>query len=134
LGEEISIDRLIELVERNVGSWKPLAVAIVDINYKIWGEKGNVSKQFLDYYEKFPLSGMHVGDSINNSSSFLLKTTEKTGVIVIMEDPHISRLAAINLRGRLSALSDFYILEKQVKEKEKKTKLDEALNKMEKAW
>ncbi|WXG41575.1 MAG: hypothetical protein WED07_12565 [Candidatus Freyarchaeum deiterrae] len=132
---EINTERLIELVELNTGSRKPLAVAIVDIEHRVWGEKGNVSKEFLDYYEKFPLSGMHIGDSINNSISFLLKVTDKTGVIVIMEDSHISRLAAINLRGRLPALSEFYTLEKLVKEKDKdkKSKLDDAFKKMEKA-
>jgi hypothetical protein len=134
LSEEININRLIDIVELNVGNWKPVAVAIVDLNHRVWGEKGNVSKEFLDYYEKFPISGMHIGDSINNSSSFLLKVTEKTGVIVIMEDPHISRLAAINLRGRLNALDDFYTLEKFVKEKDKKSKLDEALKKVGRAW
>ncbi|WXG41866.1 MAG: hypothetical protein WED07_14060 [Candidatus Freyarchaeum deiterrae] len=114
--EEVNVDKLIELVERNIGTWKPLAVAIVDVNYKVWGEKGSVPKNILDYYKKFPLSGMRVGDSINNNGSFLMKVTEKTGVIVILGDHQISRLATINLRGRLNALSDFYNLEKLVKE------------------
>jgi hypothetical protein len=134
LSKESEIGRLIDLVELNVGNWKPLAVAIVDVNYKVWGEKGNVPAEYLKYYETFPLKGLHVGDSINNSASFLMKVTDKTGVIIVMQDPHISRLAAINLRGRLNALSDFYTLEKQIKEKDKKTKLDEALKKEEKVW
>ena len=134
MSEESNVDKLIELVELNVGNWKPLAVAIIDVNYKIWGEKGSVPKEYLKYYEAFPLAGMHVGDNINNSSSFLMKVTEKTGVIVVMEDPHISRLAAINLRGRLNALSEFYTLEKFVKEEDKKTKLDETRKREEKVW
>ena len=117
--EEINVERLIELVELNVGNWKPEAVAIIDVNYKIWGEKGNIPKDVLNYYKKFPLSGMQVGDNMNNSGSFLMKVTDETGVIAIMRDPHVSRLAAINLRGRLNALSEFYNLEKLVKEEDK---------------
>lgn len=134
MSEESEVGKLIELVELNVGNWKPLAVAIIDLNYKIWGEKGNIPKEYTKYYETFPIKGMHVGDSINNSNSFLMKVTEKTGVIVVMQDPHISRLAAINLRGRLNALSPFYTLEKQIKEKDKKSKFDEILKKEEKVW
>jgi len=134
LSEESEIGKLIELVELNVGNWKPLAVVIIDINYKIWGEKGSVPGEYLKYYETFPLKGLHVGDSINNSASFLMKVTEKTGVIVVMQDPHISRLSAINLRGRLNALSEFYTLEKLIKEMDKKTKLDEMRKREEKVW
>lgn len=133
MSEAYKVGSLLELVELNVGNWKPLAVAIIDINFKIWGEKGKIPREYLKYYENFPLKGMHVGDSINNNASFLMKVTEKTGVIVVMQDPHVSRLAAINLRGRLNALSPFYILEKQIKEKEKKI-IDEALKKEEKLW
>jgi hypothetical protein len=127
LSEACNVDRLIELVELNIGNWKPLAVAIVDVNYKVWGEKGSVPKNILSYYKKFPLSDMQVGDSINNNGSFLMKVTKKTGVIVVMGDHHISRLAAINLRGRLNALSEFYNLEKLIKEEEKNP-LSEASN------
>jgi hypothetical protein len=134
LSKESEIGRLIDLVELNVGNWKPLAVAIVDVNYKVLGEKGSMPREFLNYYENFPISGLHVGDSINNSSSFLMKVTDKTGVIVIMEDPHISRLAAINLRGRINALSEFYNLEKLVKEKKKKSILDEMSKREERVW
>ena len=101
-----------KLVELNLGRWKPEAVVIIDVNYKVWSEKGNFSRVLLDYYKKFPLSEMHVGDSINNSSSFLMKVTEKTGVIVVMQDPYLAKLSAINLNGRLNALSEFYNLEK----------------------
>jgi hypothetical protein len=120
---------MIELVELNVGNWKPLAVAIVDINYKIWGEKGNLSNDELKYYETSHLSRMHVGDSINNNDSFIMKVTDKTGVIVVMGDPQISKLASINLRGRINALSDFYTIENQIKEKQKKSILERILKK-----
>lgn len=125
--EEANIDKLIKLVEINVGSWKPEAVAIIDVNRKVWGEKGSVPRDYLDYFEKFSLSEMHIGDSLNNSCSFLMKVTEKTGIIVVMEDPHIARLSAINLRGRLNALSEFYNLEKFIKEKDKKSRFGEML-------
>jgi hypothetical protein len=127
LNEEINVNKLIELVELNMGTWKPLAVAIIDVNYKIWGEKGSVPKNILGYYKKFPLSEMQVGDNMNNNGSFFMKVTNKTGVIVVMGDHHISRLAATNLRGRLNALSEFYNLEKLVKE-EDKNPLSEASN------
>ena len=45
MDEEISVDKLIERVELNVGNWKPLAVAIVDINYKVWREKVNIPRE-----------------------------------------------------------------------------------------
>nr|MDO8082423.1 hypothetical protein [Candidatus Freyarchaeota archaeon] len=127
MSEKSEVGKLIELVELNVGNWKPQAVAIIDINYKIWGEKGSIPKDVLNYYKKFPLSGMQVGDGINNNGSFLMKVTKKTGVIVMMGDHHISRLAAINLRGRLNALSEFYNLEKLIKE-EDENPLSEASN------
>ncbi|WXG41864.1 MAG: hypothetical protein WED07_14050 [Candidatus Freyarchaeum deiterrae] len=39
--------------------------------------------------------------------------TEKTGIIFVMEDSHNSRLAAINLRERLNALSELYTSKSQ---------------------
>jgi len=131
-----SVDGMIELVEMNIGTWKPKGLAIVDINYKVWGEKGSSSKDLIDYYKKFPLSEMHVGDSIHNSNSFLMKVTEKTGIIVIMRDINLARLSAINLRGRINALSDFYSLEKLVKEKDKdkRSRLGEAAKTEEGIW
>ncbi|WXG41577.1 MAG: hypothetical protein WED07_12575 [Candidatus Freyarchaeum deiterrae] len=132
--EEINVDQLIELVERNVGNWKPVAVAIVDVNYKVWGEKGSVPEEFLNCYKTFPLSGLHVGDSINNSNSFLMKVTDKTGVIVIMGNPTISRLSTINLRSRLNALSQFHNIEKFVKQKEKETTLGNARKNEKTMW
>jgi hypothetical protein len=126
---------MIEQVELNLGSWKPEALAIVDVNYKVWGEKGKVSKDYIEYYRKFPLSDMHEGDSVHNSNSFLMKVTEKTGIIVVMRDVNLARLSAINLRGRINALSDFFDLEKLVKEKDnKRSRLDDALKTEEGIW
>ncbi|MFB0562500.1 MAG: PAS domain-containing sensor histidine kinase [Candidatus Lokiarchaeia archaeon] len=127
LREELNIEKLIKLVEINLGKWKPEAVAIIDVNHKVWGEKGSVPRDYLDYFEKFSLLEMHEGDSLNNSCSFLMKVTEKTGIIVVMEDPYIARLSAINLRGRLNALSEFYNLEKFIKVKDEKSRFGEML-------
>nr|MDO8081388.1 hypothetical protein [Candidatus Freyarchaeota archaeon] len=124
---ELNVNKLIELVELNIGSWKPEAIVIVDVNYKIWGEKGIILKEVLDYYRKFPLSDMHVGDILHNSNTFLMKITEKTGIIVAMKDPQVAKLAAINLGGRINAFSEFYTIEKFVKEKDKKSILGRIL-------
>ncbi|MEM2144145.1 MAG: hypothetical protein QW279_02200 [Candidatus Jordarchaeaceae archaeon] len=114
MSKSTGFSKLTKLVELNLGRWKPEAVVIIDVNYKVWSKKGRFSSNILDYYKKFPLSEMHVGDTVNNSSSFLMKVTEKTGVIVVMNDPYLAKLSAINLSGRINALSDFYNLEKYI--------------------
>ncbi len=128
------IDNMIELVEVNTGSWKPVAVAIVDVNHTIWGERGSVLREFLDYYRKFPLLEMHVGDSVHNNNSFLMKVTEKTGIIVVMNDSQVARLASINLKNRINALSDFYKLEKFIIEEDTKSKMGKVLKKEGEMW
>ena len=110
-----SVDRMIELVELNVGRLKPEGVGIVDAKYKVLGDKGSFPKGTLDYNKKFSLSDMHRGDSIHNKNTFLMKVTEKTGIIVAMSDLHTARIAAINLRERINDLSEFYNLEKSIK-------------------
>lgn len=132
MSSEIDIDKLISLVETNVGRWRPLAVAIVDINNKIWGERGRIPAELLEYYKNFPLRDMHIGDTVHNNNSFLMKVTDKVGVIVIMQDSHISRLASINLRGRINVLSDFYVIEKYIRDK--KSVLDEVKEKERRIW
>ncbi|MBS7287720.1 MAG: hypothetical protein KIH01_02960 [Candidatus Freyarchaeota archaeon] len=129
---ENGINRLIMLVELNVGKWKPLAVAIVDINNKVWGKSGEIPQEYFDYYKNFPLKNMHIGDSVHNRNSFLMKVTDKVGIIVVMQDPHLSRLASINLRGRLNVLSEFYTLEKHIREK--MGVLDEAKDRERRVW
>jgi hypothetical protein len=119
--------KMIELVELNLGKWKPFAVVIIDINYKVWNQKGEIAPEVFEYYKKFPLSEMHLGDSIHNNNTFLMKVTEKTGIIVGMDDMHIARLSAINLRGRISALSEFYKLERFIEDEKRSTKLGDAL-------
>ncbi|MEM3586274.1 MAG: hypothetical protein QXO71_03035, partial [Candidatus Jordarchaeaceae archaeon] len=80
-------------------------------------------EEVLNYYQKFPLREMHIGDTMHNESSYLMKVTEKTAVIIKMEDAHFARLSSINLKGRINALSPFYEIEKYVEEK--KGKLNE---------
>jgi hypothetical protein len=126
--------RMIELVELNLGRWKPLAVAIIDINYKVWDQKGEIAPDIFEYYKKFPLSEMHLGDSVHNNNTFLMKVTEKTGIIVGMDDMHVARLSAINLRGRMSALSEFYRLEKFVEKKKSSTRIGDAVESEKGIW
>ncbi len=131
--DNLNVDALINLVEINLGRWKPLAVFIVDINFKIWGKKGEMPEEIVDFYCKFPFGEMHVGDTLHNENTFMMKVTEKTAVLIGMEDSHVARLSAINLKGRLNALSEFYTLEKQVEEKNE-SKLNEIGDRMKRMW
>jgi hypothetical protein len=105
------VEKLLEDVERNKGNWSSKGVAIIDVDSSIIGSKGDVPKECIEYYLKFPISEMHEGDSIHNKNSFLMRVTEKTAVLVVLSEEHFARLAAINLRGRISALHDFYLLD-----------------------
>nr|MDO8079309.1 hypothetical protein [Candidatus Freyarchaeota archaeon] len=128
------MSKMIQLVELNLGRWKMLTVAIIDINYKVWGQKGEILPEVFEYYKKFPLKEMHVGDSVHNNNTFLMKVTEKTGIIVGMDDMHLARLAAINLRGRIGALSEFYKLEKFIGESKRSTRLGDAAEEEKRIW
>ena len=129
----LDVDALINLVEINLGRWKPLAVFIVDVNFKIWGKKGEMPEEILNFYSKFPFGEMHVGDTLHNENTYMMKVTEKTAVLIGMEDSHVARLSAINLKGRINALSEFYTLEKQVEEK-KDSKLNDLGDRMKRMW
>ncbi len=126
--------KLFELVEMNLGSWKPSYVAIIDVNQKIWDQKGKIRSKLLRYYKKFPLSEMHIGDSVHNENTFLMKVSEKTGVIVEMNNTHIARLAAMNLRGKLNALTEFSKLENFIQERENKTRVNGAAKTEKDMW
>ncbi|MEM3594449.1 MAG: hypothetical protein QXS27_06950 [Candidatus Jordarchaeaceae archaeon] len=115
------------------GKWKPKSVYIVDVNFNVWGKRGELPQEVLSYYSKFPFWEMHIGDTLHNENTFMMKITEKTAIVVRMDDPHVSRLSAINLKGRINALSQFYTLDKQVKVK-KKSKLNELGERMERMW
>ncbi|MEM2145399.1 MAG: hypothetical protein QW279_08555 [Candidatus Jordarchaeaceae archaeon] len=116
------VEKLLEDVERNKGNWNSDGVAIIDMNNSIIGLKGDVPKECIEYYLKFPISEMHEGDSIHNRNSFLMRITEKTAVIVVLKEEHLARLSAINLRGRISALHDFYLLDLNDKDRERMLK------------
>ncbi|MEM3587587.1 MAG: hypothetical protein QXO71_09730 [Candidatus Jordarchaeaceae archaeon] len=133
-GSKLDIEKLINLIEANLGSWKARTILILDVNFKIWGKKGEVSTEVLNFYRKFPFREMHVGDTVHNQNTFMMKIAEKIAVIIEMRDPHISRLSAINLRGRINALSEFSILGEHIKDTEEieYKKIDEAKEKLKK--
>lgn len=109
-----TIDRVFEKIEANLGNWKAQGIAILDVNLRVWGIKGEVSEDVFGFYEKFSLYDMHPGDTISNNNTFMMKATEKIGIIVIMKDTHLAMLSAINLKGRINALSDLYKLEEHI--------------------
>ncbi|MGQ9723195.1 MAG: hypothetical protein ACUVXA_17970 [Candidatus Jordarchaeum sp.] len=113
------MDKLLDDVERNKGNWNSRGMAILGVDSSVICLKGDVPREFIDYYMKFPISEMHEGDSIHNKNSFLMRITDKTAVLVILSDEHFARLAAINLRGRISALHDFYLLDLDSKDRER---------------
>jgi hypothetical protein len=113
------IEKLMDDVERNKGNWNSNGLAIINIENSIMGIRGEVPDEYIEYYMKFPISQMHEGDTINNRNSFLMRITEKTAVIVVLKEEHLARLSAINLRGRIAALHDFYLLDLDEKHTEK---------------
>jgi len=113
------IEKLMDDVERNKGNWNSSGLAIMNIENSIIGIRGDVPDEYIEYYLKFPISEMHEGDSIHNGRSFLMRITEKAAVIVVLKEEHLARLSAINLRGRISALHDFYLLDLDEKCSEK---------------
>lgn len=114
VGNSQTIDQIFEIIERNLGRWKALGIALLDVNLRVWGIRGEVSERVFRFYEKFSLCDMHPGDTISNNNTFMIKATDKIGVIVVMKDTHLAMLSAINLKGRINALSDLYELEKNV--------------------
>jgi len=111
MSEYPPIDKMINLIELNLGSWKPRSIVVIDKDFKVWGLRGEIPEKTVELFEKYSLEELKPGDSIHNGNSFLMKITEKTGVIVSMDDVRLSILASANLRGRINALSDFYLLE-----------------------
>ncbi len=113
------IEKLMDDVERNKGKWNSKGIAIINIENTIMGIRGDVPEECIEHYLKFPISEMQEGDSIHNGSSFLMRVTEKTAVIVVLSEEHFARLSAINLRGRIAALHDFFLLDLDEKHSEK---------------
>lgn len=119
----IAGENIIELVERNLGRWKPNAVFILDVNFRIWSKKGEISDGILEYYRKFPFSEMHIGDALHNENTFMMKVTQKMAVLIGMKTPQLARISAINLRWRISTLSPFHELDKKVEEEKSEHEL-----------
>ncbi|MBS7250059.1 MAG: hypothetical protein KIH08_05630 [Candidatus Freyarchaeota archaeon] len=113
------IEKLMDDVDRNKGKWNSKGIAIISVEKSLIGIRGEVPEKCIEYYLKFPISEMQEGDSIHNGNSFLMRVTEQTAVIVVLGEEHFARLSAINLRGRLSALHDFYLLDLDEKHGEK---------------
>ena len=109
-----NIDHVFKIIETNLGNWQPEGLAIVDFNFKVWGVRGDVPEDVLNFYRRFSLSEMHVGDTVHNNNTFMMKATDKIGVIVVMTNTHLSMLSAIHLKGRLNALSDLSDLEQKI--------------------
>lgn len=114
MSESVPIDEMINLIEINIGKWKPTAVVIIDNNFKVWGVKGKFPEEAVNLLKKYSVKERKPGDSIHNGHTFLMKVTEKTAVIVSMKEESLSVFASANLRGRINALSDFGELEKFV--------------------
>jgi len=115
---KIDVNELLRLVELNVGSIPLSAVAIIDMNFRIWAVKGKLEDilEVLKKYENVLLSKMKTGEEIHNDGSFLMKVTDKSYVLAAVKNPLLIKIAIANLRGRINALSSFYVLDKLIDE------------------
>lgn len=116
-------EKLLRIIESNIGKLSAEAIYIIDGDFNVWAHRGEIKGEIIGYYRKFPLATMNIGSLVCNKKSFLLKITERTGVIVVMKEEHHTMMAAANLRSRINALSEFYELDKAIEilEKEKKS-------------
>ena len=119
VSKRFKVVEVFETIDTNLGSWKAQGIAILDVNFKVWGVKGELSDDIFSFYEKFSLIDMHIGDTVSNNNTFMMKATDKIGVIIVMKDTHLAMLSAINLKGRINALSDLHELEKHIETEEK---------------
>jgi len=115
-------ENIVKIIEANVGKLAVEAIYVIDTSFKIWASKGEIKGDILGYYRKFPLATMNVGSLVHDKKSFLIKTTERTGVIVVMKEEHHTMMAAANLKNRINALSEMYKLDKIVEILEKEGK------------
>lgn len=113
---------IVKIVESNIGKLAVEAIYVVDTNFKIWALKGEVKGDVLGYYRKFPLAMMNIGSMVHDKKSFLIKTTERTGVIVVMKEEHHTLIAAAKLKERLNAFSEMYELDRVLEILEKEGK------------
>nr|MDO8081236.1 hypothetical protein [Candidatus Freyarchaeota archaeon] len=104
-------------MERNKGNWSSKGIAVLDLDGSVIGSKGDVPKEHIEYYHKFPLRDMAEGSSLHFKNSFMMKITEFFAVVVVLSDEHFARLSAINLWGRIAALHDLYRLDEEERKK-----------------
>ncbi len=111
---EIDFNEFLRLIELNVGSISLSTVAIIDANFKIWAIKGKLDDaiKILKKYENAPLPKMKMGEEVHDDGSFLMKVTDKSYVLAAVKNPLLIKIAIANLKGRINALSNFYILDK----------------------
>jgi hypothetical protein len=118
LSNEITInalgEQMIRLVEVNLGRWKPTGILIIDNDFRIRARKGKISEESLVYYTRFPVSEMHTGDTLQNENTYMMKVTERIAILVEMENEHLARISAMNLKGRTNAFAPFDGFEKQL--------------------
>jgi len=119
----LNTENIVKIIESNIGKLAVEAIYVIDTNFKVWAFKGEIKGDVLGYYRKFPLSMMNIGSMVHDKKSFLIKTTERTGVIVIMKEEHHTMIAAAKLKNRINALSEMYELDRilEILDKEGKT-------------
>ncbi len=121
------LESLLHTVEVNLGRRKPKSICIVDGDMNVWASRGEVDASVISKYKGIPFDRLEAGSLLHDSSSFLLKVSDRFGVLVSMSESDLSMIAAANLKGRLGALSEFYKLDKVVSEVEKRKGKLEAL-------
>lgn len=113
------LERLMGVVEANLGKRKARGVAIIDDRFRVWAARGGVRQEDLAKYSRLPVRELDVGSLIHDSQSFLLKVSDRFMLFVAMGESELSMVAAASLKGRINALSDFYRLDKALEEAEK---------------
>lgn len=113
------LEKLMGVVEANLGKRRANGIAIVDDRFRVWASKGWVRREDLARYSKLPMRELEVGSLVHDNQSFLLKVSDRFMVYVSMEERGLSMIAAAALKGRINALSEFYKLDKALDEAEK---------------
>jgi hypothetical protein len=133
------VERIVELIRLNMGRLKPSCIAILDLskNTFIGDAYGELPDEIKDFYKKSSpiLENMKIGDAIHHGSSYAIKISDKIAAVTVMDDPDLARLSERTLRGRINALTEADILEKENLEetalnREEYKKLNETLQKI----
>ncbi|MBS7288889.1 MAG: hypothetical protein KIH01_09195, partial [Candidatus Freyarchaeota archaeon] len=97
------LERLMGVVESNLGRRRARGVAIVDDRFRVWAVRGGVRQEDLAKYSRLPVKELEVGSLIHDSRSFLLKVSDRFMVFVAMGENELSMVAAASLKGRINA-------------------------------